>query len=107
MKIIPIQYRISTSIDELNQIASIFNDTIKQDETWRINLRRRHSQLSREEIIGAVAEKITVGKVMLEDPDYYICIETLGKWTYLSISNKPEFSISKLRTEDTDSEFTF
>lgn len=107
LKIIPIQYRISTSVDELEQIATIFNDIIKQDETWRINLRRRHSHLSREEIIGAVAEKITVGKVMLKDPDHYICIETLGKWTYLSISKTPEFSISKLRTEDTDSEFTF
>jgi tRNA(Ser,Leu) C12 N-acetylase TAN1 len=107
LKIVPIQYRISTSIDELNQIATVFNDMINQDATWRINLRRRHSTLSREEIIGAVAEKITVGKVMLEGSDYYIFIETLGKWTYLSISDKPEFAISKLRTEDTDSIFTF
>ncbi len=107
LKIIPIQYRVSTSLDHLSQQAIIFNDLIDNDKTWRINLRRRHSQLSREEIIGAVAEKITKGKVKLENSDYYIFIETLGKWTYLSISSQPELSISKLQTDDNNDTFTF
>ena len=107
LKIIPIQYKVSTSLDNLSQLATIFNDLIDGDKTWRINLRRRHSQFSREEIIGVVAEKITKGKVMLENSDYIIFIETLGKWTYLSISSQPELSISKLKTDDINDPFTF
>ncbi|MHA1952863.1 MAG: THUMP domain-containing protein [Candidatus Heimdallarchaeaceae archaeon] len=107
LKIIPIQYKVSTSLDKLRQLAIVFNDLIDNDKTWRINLRRRHSQLSREDIIGAVAEKITNGKVMLENSDYYIFIETLGKWTYLSISRQPELSISKLKIDDNNDSFTF
>jgi tRNA(Ser,Leu) C12 N-acetylase TAN1 len=107
LKIIPIQYRVSTALDKLSQVAEIFNDLIDDDKTWRINLRRRHSKLSREEIIGAVAEKITKGKVMLENSDYYIYIETLGKWTYLSLSCYTGFSISKLQIDDNKDTFTF
>lgn len=107
LKIVPIQYRVSTSLENLSKIATILNELINDDKTWRINLRRRHSQLSREEIIGAVAEKITNGKVMLENSDYYIFIETLGKWTYLSLSSQREFSISKFRVEDENDTFTF
>ena len=88
-------------------MAEFFNSKIDDDKTWRINLRRRHSQLTREEIISAVAEKITKGTVKLEKSDYYIYIETLGKWTYLSLSSYSEFSLAKMQIDDDKDTFTF
>jgi len=107
LKIVPIQYRVSSVLDKLSLVAEFFNDKIDDDKTWRIKLRRRHSQLSREEIISAVAEKITKGKVKLENSDYHIYIETLGKWTYLSFSSYSEFSLAKMQIDDDKDTFTF
>jgi tRNA acetyltransferase TAN1 len=107
LKLVPIQYRTNSSIEKMEGIMEIFNDQIGEDDTWRITLRRRHSQLSREEIIHSLAEVITNGSVRLENPDYYIIVEVLGKWSYLSLSPISEISISQYISDQENDEFTF
>ena len=107
LKLVPIQYRTNSSIEKMKEIMGIFNEQIGEDDTWRITLRRRHSQLSREEIIHSLADIITNGSVRLENPDYYIIVEILGKWTYLSLSPISEISVSHYISDQEKDEFTF
>jgi tRNA acetyltransferase TAN1 len=107
LKLVPIQYRTNSSIEKMKDIMGIFNEQIGEDDTWRITLRRRHSQLSREEIIHSLADIITNGSVRLEDPDYYIIVEILGKWSYLSLSPISGISVSHYISGQEKDEFTF
>lgn len=107
LKIVPFQYKISTSIENLKEAAMKLSTEIDEANTWRINVRRRHTQIPRTEIIGAIANEINRGKVMLESPDHYVIVEIIGKWTYLAVSSIPELSVSVLQFHEEEDDFTF
>jgi len=107
LKIVPIQHRISTSLDNFEEASEAFSSLIKPEDTWKINLRRRHTTISREEIISSIASKISHGKVMLDNPNYYIIVEVLGKWTYLALSSIPELAVTKYIPDESEDDFTF
>ena len=107
LKIVPIQYRISTSYENFEAASSTFSSQIKDEDTWKISLRRRHTTISREDIITSIASKITRGKVLLDNPAYYVIVEVLGKWTYLALSPIPELSVTKYLPEESEDDFTF
>ena len=108
LKIVPFQFRVESQLEKFQELAQLFNNRIEDEDTWRINVRRRHTQIPREEIISSIANEITRGKVMLESPKHYIIVEIIGKWSYLSLSPIPELaiSVSQLK-EDEEDEFTF
>ena len=107
LKLVPIQYRTPSSLEKLEEFSSIFAEKIQENDTWRINLRRRHSTLERNNIIKTLASKINKGKVSLKDSKLYIIVEVVGKWTYLALSTIPELSLSQyIDFEDID-DFTF
>ncbi len=107
LKIVPIQYKISTSIDNLKEAAMKLSDEIPDGATWKINVRRRHTQIPRTEIINAIANEINKGKVMLESPEHYIITEIIGKWTFLAVSSLPELAISVSQFQEEEDDFTF
>jgi len=53
-------------------------------DTYRITVEKRHSEIPTNEIIGEIAEKIQ-NKVSLEKFDWIILIEILGKITGIAI----------------------
>jgi len=94
-------------LEKLEEFSSIFAEQIQEGDTWRINLRRRHSTLERNNIIRTLASKISKGKVSLEDSKFHLIVEVVGKWTYLALSTISELSLSQfINFEDTD-DFTF
>ena len=107
LKIVPFQYKVSTSIENLKEAAIKLSTKIDEANTWKINVRRRHTQIPRTEIIGAIANEINRGKVMLESPDQYVIVEILGKWTYLAVSSIPELSVSISQFNGEEDDFTF
>jgi tRNA(Ser,Leu) C12 N-acetylase TAN1 len=107
LKIVPFQYKVSTSIENLKEAATKLSTEIDEANTWKINVRRRHTQIPRNEIIGAIANVINKGKVMLESPDHYVIVEIIGKWTYLAVSSIPELSISISQFHEEEDDFTF
>ena len=107
LKLVPIQYRVPTTLEDMRAITKKFSTKIGEDDTWKVNLRRRHSQFSREEIITNVADEINIGKVMLDNPQHYIIVEILGKWTYFSLSSIAELSVPQDDFSTSEEEFTF
>ena len=97
LRIIPIQKIIESKIDEIEKIVSEMSEQILDNETYRISIEKRNSDLSSKEIITKIANKIK-NKVSLEFPDKVILIEILGNKTGISIIKKSDvLSIEKTK----------
>ena len=95
-RIIPIQKVVESKIEEIEKSVSELSNQIFDEETYRISIEKRNSDLSSKEIITKIADKIK-NKVSLEFADKIILIEILGNKTGISILKK----IDILSTEKT------
>jgi tRNA acetyltransferase TAN1 len=97
LRIIPIQKVIETKIEEIEKSIVELSDQILDDETYRISIEKRNSNVSSKEIITKIADKIK-NKVSLEFPDKVLLIEILGNTTGISILKKSDIlSIEKTK----------
>ena len=87
LRIIPIQKIVESQIDEIEKAVSEMSKQILDDETYRISIEKRNSDLSSKEIITKIANQIK-NKVSLEFPDRIVLIEILGNKTGISILKK-------------------
>lgn len=97
LRIIPIQKVIETKIEEIEKTITDMSKQISDGETYRISIEKRNSDLSSQEIISKIANKIK-NKVSLEFPDKVILIEILGNKTGISILKKVDvLSVEKTK----------
>ena len=75
-RIIPIQKVIESKIEEIEKSVGELSNQILEEETYRISIEKRNSELSSKEIITKIANKIK-NKVSLEFPDKVLLIEIL------------------------------
>ena len=87
LRIIPIQHITVTNLVEIEQSVEDLKDIIQKDDSYRITVEKRNSDISSLEVISAVA-KIIPNKVSLENPDWIIQIEIFGNKTGISILKK-------------------
>ena len=97
LRIIPMQKIIETTIEEIEKSVVELSDQILDDETYRISIEKRNSDISSKELITKIAGKIK-NKVSLENPDKIILIEILGAKTGMSIL-KPSDILSVEKTK--------
>jgi len=94
-RIIPIQTTCNTELEEIVKEAVLLSKVMKDDESYRISIEKRNSSISSREIISKIAEKIS-NKVSLENYDWKILIEILGKHTGISVlKNQDILSVEK------------
>jgi len=97
LRIIPIQKMIETRIEGIEKTVKELSNQISEEETYRILIEKRNSDLSSKEIISKIANKIK-NRVSLEYPDKIILIEILGNKTGISILKKSDIlSIEKTK----------
>ena len=95
LRIIPIQSITETEIDKIKQNVIKLKDTIQKNDSYRITIEKRNTNISSNEIITEIA-KIFPNKVSLNQPDWIILIEILGDKTGISILKNSElFSLDK------------
>ena len=95
-RIIPIQKVVESKIEEIEKRVTELSNQILGEETYRISIEKRNSNLSSKEIITKIANNIK-NKVSLEFPDRILLIEILGNKTGISILKKSDI----LSTEKT------
>ncbi len=95
-RIIPIQKVVESKIEEIEKSVAELSNQILDEETYRISIEKRNSDLSSKEIITKIANNIK-NKVSLEFPDRVLLIEILGNKTGVSILKKSDI----LSTEKT------
>lgn len=97
LRIIPIQRMVETKIEEIEKTITEDSKQILDGETYRISIEKRNSDISSQEIISKIANKIK-NKVSLEFPDKIILIEILGNKTGISILKKSDIlSVEKTK----------
>jgi len=84
LKVTPIEIVTRTRIDEMKRAAASLHHKIQENETFRVTVEKRHSEISSRDIIGAVVENLN-RRVDLNNPDKIILVEVLGRLTGISV----------------------
>lgn len=99
LRFIPVEVVVPTGLAEIKEASLKLSSRILEDETFRVTVEKRHTGLSRREIIEAVAEDID-RKVDLHNPDKIVLIEVLGGLTSLSVIKQGDIlSVAKEKAE--------
>ncbi|MFQ6135031.1 MAG: THUMP domain-containing protein [Nitrososphaerales archaeon] len=101
LRLIPAEEMVDADLNQIVEAVQPMLERIGEEETFRITVEKRHSEISRNEIIEAVASK-TVRKVDLENPDWVVLIEVIGGKAGVSVV-RPEqiLSVVKAKRGDT------
>lgn len=83
-RIMPIITWVKTSIEDIVEEVNEQKEKVSDDETFRITVEKRRTNLGRLEIIEPVAD-IFDNDVDLEDPDWTVLINVLGDKTGVSV----------------------
>ena len=99
LRMIPIQSITETEMSKITKEVIKLKDVIQQNDSYRITIEKRNTDMSSNEIITEVA-KIFPNKVSLNQPDWVILIEILADKTGISILKENEiFSLDKAKRE--------
>ena len=97
LRMIPIQSVTETDMNEITKDVIKLKDVIQQNDSYRITIEKRNTDMSSTEIITEIA-KIFPNKVSLNQPDWIVLIEILGNKTGISILKENEiFSLDKAK----------
>ena len=89
LRVIPIQKIVETNLEKIQECISSISNKIEDDESYRILIEKRNSDISSKEIITNIANQIK-NKVSLDYPDKIILIEILGILTGISLIKKSD-----------------
>ena len=97
LRMIPIQSGTKTEMNEITKDVIKLKNIIQQNDSYRITIEKRNTDMSSSEIITEIA-KIFPNKVSLNQPDWIVLIEILGDKTGISILKENEiFSLDKAK----------
>lgn len=95
LRIIPVQKTTDTDIDKIKQNVMNLKSIIQENDSYRITVEKRNSNVPSSQIINEIA-KIIPNKVSLDEPDWVILVEIFGEKTCISIlKNDSIFSLEK------------
>jgi tRNA acetyltransferase TAN1 len=89
LRIIPIERTVSTTLDQIQDVTKELSQKIAENETFRVTVEKRFTEMHSSDLIEAVAVNIK-RKVNLSQPDNIVLIEILGKVTGVSIAKSNE-----------------
>ncbi|MCD6243435.1 THUMP domain-containing protein [Candidatus Bathyarchaeota archaeon] len=92
LRIIPIEKVVKTRLEEIQKVSDELSRKIGENETFRVTVEKRFTEISTRDVIEAAASKIK-RKVNLERPDKILLIEIVGGLTGISVI-KPDDILS-------------
>ncbi len=84
LKVVPIEAVVRTKLEDIGGASLSLSAKISKEETFRVTVEKRHTELPTKEIVEAVAEGID-RKVDLENPDKIVLVQVVGGLTGVSI----------------------
>ena len=101
-RIIPIQGDCQANINEITDEILKNIGAIKIDDSYRITIEKRNSNISSEQIISNIAKNIS-NKVSLNNPDWIFLVEIIGEQAGVSvIPNNAILSVEKVKRSSSD-----
>lgn len=84
LRIIPIGKVIRTDLGEIQRVAAEYSARIGENETFRVTVEKRFTQLASRDIVEAAASEIE-RRVDLSKPDKILLVEVVGGFTGVSV----------------------
>ena len=84
LRVMAIEERVPTSVESIRETTQIMASRIPTNHTYRITVEKRRTEISSKEVIEEVAGGIN-RKVDLENPQWIVLIEIIGKTTGISV----------------------
>ena len=101
-RIIPVHAVGRSDVQSVLNMAEGLSSMIRPDDTYRISLEKRNTQVSGQEIIRSIAATIP-NRVSLEDPDVVVQVEILGGVAGVSVLRPGDiFSLETAKREMSD-----
>jgi tRNA acetyltransferase TAN1 len=95
LRIIPIERVLRTNLDEIQRSVIELAEKIRADESFRVTVEKRFTEMPSRTIVEAAAANIE-RTVDLERPDKIVLIEVIGKITGISVIEPEEIlSVTK------------
>jgi tRNA acetyltransferase TAN1 len=101
LRVIPVEQVTSTDLRLISLHVKSLALKIRDNESFRITIEKRHSGLGSNETITAIAEEISCNKVDLEKPDWIILVEIVGQFTGISVIRPSQLFSSVIEKRNT------
>jgi len=102
LRVIPIQKITKTLVEDIEDGVLELIRFISDEESYRILIEKRNSNISSQDLITRIAKKIK-NKVSLEFPDKIILIEILGNTTGISVVKPTDIlSVEKIKRSSSE-----
>lgn len=100
IKFTPLEKCVESSIPAMAEATESLLSKIGEDDSFRVSVKKRHTELDSMEIVEGVAAVIS-RRVDLDNPDWTVLVEVVGEWTGISVLREDEdiLSIMKLRDD--------
>jgi len=95
LRVIPIEIVIRTDLRQIQSAALELSAKIGRDETFRVTVEKRFTEIPTKNLIEATASNIE-RKVNLNNPDKILLVEVVGGLTGISVV-KPEYILSVVK----------
>ncbi|MHA1964183.1 MAG: THUMP domain-containing protein [Candidatus Thorarchaeota archaeon] len=95
----PLEECVESEMDHIVEATERLLPKISENESFRVTVRRRHTELENMEVVKAVAEVIP-RKVNLDSPDKTVLVEIVGDWTGLSVLDEKNDILSIMTMRD-------
>ena len=96
-RVIPVQRIVETSTEKIVEATKELASVMGPGDSFRVTFEKRRTGLSSHEVVDAVASNFEQ-RVDLENPDWVVLIETMGKITGVSIVRPSQImNVQKMR----------
>jgi tRNA acetyltransferase TAN1 len=95
----PIELCVESSIESIKEATRNLLHRIGEDETFRVTVRRRHTNLENMDVVVAVASEIN-RKVNLDNPDKIVLVEIVSDVTGISVLDSETDILSIMTMRD-------
>jgi tRNA acetyltransferase TAN1 len=99
IKFTPIEVCVDSDIESIKEATRSLLHKIGDDETFRVTVRRRHTDLENMEVVIAVASEID-REVNLDNPDKIVMVEIVSDTTGISVLNDESDILSIMTMRD-------
>lgn len=96
----PVDRWVKATVDDMSEAARELAEGIGVNERWMMHMHKRHHDRSSEELVLALTEPISKGKVDLQRPDKIIAVEVLGAMAGMSLVTRDQIiDANRIRQE--------
>ncbi|HOK27850.1 MAG TPA: THUMP domain-containing protein [Methanomassiliicoccaceae archaeon] len=96
----PVDRWVKANVEDMTDAARELSEGIEETERWMMHMHKRRHDMTSEELVLALTEPISKGKVDLRNPDKIIAVEVLGGMAGMSLVTRDQvIDANRMRQE--------